>query len=56
MKPYNPFLIVGYHSPEFFCEREIETTTILDVLHNGRNVTFIDPRRMGKIGLIRHAF
>ena len=56
MKPTNPFLIVGYHSPEFFCDREEETSTILDALHNGRNVTLIAPRRMGKTGLIRHAF
>ena len=56
MKPNNPFLISGYYSPEFFCDREQETKTILDALHNGRNVTLIAPRRMGKTGLIRHAF
>ena len=56
MKPNNPFLISGYHSPEYFCDRETETETILDALHNGRNVTLIAPRRMGKAGLIRHAF
>lgn len=56
MKPNNPFLITGYHSPEFFCNREMETATILDALHNGRNVTLIAPRRMGKTGLIHHAF
>lgn len=56
MKPNNPFLIAGYHSPEFFCDRETETSTVLDALHNGRNVTLIAPRRMGKTGLIRHAF
>ena len=56
MKPNNPFLISGYYSPEFFCDREQETGTILDALHNGRNVTLIAPRRMGKTGLIRHAF
>ena len=56
MKPNNPFLISGYHSPEFFCDRETETDTILEALHNGRNVTLIAPRRMGKTGLIRHAF
>lgn len=49
-------MIVGYHSPEFFCDREMETTTIIDALHNGRNMTLIAPRRMGKTGLIRHAF
>ncbi len=56
MRPNNPFLISGYHSPEYFCDRESETVTILDALHNGRNVTMIAPRRMGKTGLIRHAF
>ncbi len=56
MKPHNPFLIAGYHSPEFFCDRKAETAAILDALGNGRNVTLIAPRRMGKTGLIRHAF
>lgn len=56
MKPNNPFLISGYYSPEFFCDREQETRVILEALHNGRNVTLIAPRRMGKTGLIRHAF
>jgi AAA+ ATPase superfamily predicted ATPase len=56
MKPNNPFLITGYNSPEYFCDRKNETTTIFDALHNGRNVTLIAPRRMGKTGLIRHAF
>ncbi len=55
MKPNNPFLITGYYSPEFFCDRKEETATILDALHNERNVTLIAPRRMGKTGLIRHA-
>lgn len=41
MKPNNPFLIAGYHSPEFFCDRKAETATILEALHNGRNVTLI---------------
>ena len=56
MKPNNPFLISGYHSPDYFCDRKRETTAILEALHNGRNLTLIAPRRMGKTGLIRHAF
>lgn len=56
MKPNNPFLISGYHSPEFFCDRNKETETILNALYNERNITLIAPRRMGKTGLIRHAF
>lgn len=56
LKPNNPFLIAGYHSPEYFCDREQETATIVDALHNGRNITLISPRRMGKSGLIHHTF
>ena len=56
MKPNNPFLIAGYHSPNYFCDREYETTTLVDALHNGRNVTLIAPRRIGKTGLIQHLF
>lgn len=32
----NPFLIVGYQGPEYFCDREKETEVILSALHNGR--------------------
>jgi AAA+ ATPase superfamily predicted ATPase len=56
MKPNNPFLISGYFSPEFFCDRRSETEAIMSALNNGRNITLMAPRRMGKTGLIRHAF
>ena len=56
MTPKNPFLITGYHSPEYFCDREPETTSITEALLNGRNLTLISPRRMGKTGLIHHVF
>ena len=42
----NPFLIVGYQGPEYFCDREKETEVILSALHNGRNITLVSPRRM----------
>jgi len=48
--PYNPFLIAGYYSPEFFCDRETETTKIISALENGRNISLISPRRFGKTG------
>jgi AAA+ ATPase superfamily predicted ATPase len=54
--PLNPFLLTGYVSPEYFCDREQETQKLISALHNGRNVTLISPRRMGKTGLIRHIF
>ena len=56
MKRKNPFLISGYDSPEYFCDREKETATILSALNNGRNITLVSPRRMGKTGLIKHVF
>lgn len=56
MTPKNPFLISGYYSPEYFCDREQETKKIMNALYNGRNITLIAPRRIGKTGLIHHTF
>ena len=52
----NPFLISGYESPVYFCDRKEETTDLMETLNNGRNVTLTSPRRMGKTGLIKHVF
>lgn len=53
---HNPFLIYGYESPEYFCDRKEETATLISALCNGRNVTLMAPRRIGKTGLIMNAF
>ncbi|MFI3296177.1 MAG: hypothetical protein R3Y59_00955 [bacterium] len=37
----NPFLITGYHSPKYFCDRKLESNKIIDALHNGRNITLV---------------
>lgn len=55
-QPINPFLLSGYMSAEFFCDRKEETKELISALKNGRNITLISPRRMGKTGLLRHAF
>lgn len=55
MKP-NPFLISGYISPEYFCDREKETETVSEAIRNGRHLTIFSPRRIGKTGLIKHVF
>lgn len=52
----NPFLIVGYQGPKYFCDRRTETETLIAALKNGRNITLISPRRMGKTGLIKNTF
>ena len=56
MKLKNPFVISGYESPAYFCDREVETGNLLRYVLNGRNVAVISTRRMGKTGLIRHCF
>ncbi len=55
-QPHNPFLVVGYFSPRYFCDRELESNKIISALNNGRNITLISPRRYGKTGLIHHVF
>lgn len=52
----NPFLIYGYAGPEYFCDRQEETEHLISALRNGRNVTLMSPRRMGKTGLIQNVF
>jgi len=52
----NPFIISGYISPDYFCDRERETDMIMEAARNGRHLTIYSPRRIGKTGLIRHVF
>ena len=50
----NPFIIIGYAGPEFFCDREKETNRIVNAMKNQRNLTLSSIRKMGKTGLIHH--
>ncbi len=52
----NPFIIYGYTSAEYFCDRKEEVNKILSAIDNGRNITLLSLRRMGKTGLIYHVF
>jgi uncharacterized protein len=52
----NPFIIYGYTSSEYFCNRKAEVDKIISALDNGRNITLLSLRRMGKTGLIYHVF
>jgi AAA+ ATPase superfamily predicted ATPase len=56
MSTTNPFLIAGYISPEYFCDREKETQKILSAIDNRRNITLLSLRRIGKTGLIKNVF
>ncbi len=55
-KPKNPFVNQGYVSPEYFCDRKDETERMINHFENGRNITLVAPRRIGKTGLIKHLF
>jgi Predicted ATPase (AAA+ superfamily) len=52
----NPFIITGYLSPEYFCDRRMETAAMMANIENGRNTALISERRMGKTGLIEHVY
>lgn len=55
-KNENPFVYEGYEGPEYFCDRIEETETVIADLKNGRNLTLVSPRKIGKTGLIHHVF
>jgi len=52
----NPFLLKGYLSAEYFCDRKKETADLMRSITNDNNVVLVSPRRMGKTGLIEHCF
>jgi len=52
----NPFLVTGYVSAKYFCDREKETAELIRKVTNGNNLVLSSPRRMGKTGLIEHCF
>lgn len=52
----NPFSLDAYISKELFCDRKKEVEDLYQACMNGRNVTLISHRRMGKTGLIYRFF
>ena len=50
----NPFQIIHYKGPQYFCDREQETKELTTAILNGRSVTLFSIRRIGKTGLIHH--
>jgi hypothetical protein len=55
-KKKNPFILKGYVSKEFFCDRQKEVKQLFDNMQNGIDTTLISARRMGKTGLIFRFF
>lgn len=56
MNALNPFSVVSYMGKDYFCDRVAEIQSLVQALQNGRNITLVSPRRMGKTGLIHHLF
>lgn len=52
----NPFLVKGYKSPEYFCNRESEIQKIIFSVKNQQDMTLFALRRIGKSALIHHVF
>ncbi len=52
----NPFILYGYESEKYFCDRKSETAELKRLLVNGNNVALMVPRRIGKTGLIQNLF
>lgn len=51
--PNNPFLLLGYHSRTYFCNRNSEINWLEDNLRNGRNSVLYSLRRLGKTAMIQ---
>ena len=52
----NPFILYGYESDKYFCDRKAETQELKRLVTNGNHVALIAPRRIGKTGLIENLF
>ena len=52
----NPFVLSGYHSPAYFCNRETELAWLQDQFDNERNAVIHSWRRIGKTALLKHFF
>ena len=55
-KPSNPFIVSGYHSPAYFCNRKEELSWLREEFTNERNTVIYSWRRMGKTALVKHFF
>jgi AAA+ ATPase superfamily predicted ATPase len=53
-EPSNPFITTGYQGSAYFCDRENETSALLENITNDRSTILTSIRRIGKTGLIRH--
>ncbi|MBI5325236.1 MAG: ATP-binding protein [Ignavibacteriae bacterium] len=53
MEIENPFLITGYVSPEYFCDREEEIKLLTSRIADSTHTALFSPRRLGKTALLQ---
>lgn len=53
-KLLNPFPIATYQGAEYFCDRQKETSQLINQIQAGNSTTLIAIRRIGKTGLLQH--
>lgn len=53
-KPVNPFFTGASIPDAYFCDREQETSQLISLVENGKNVVLMSQRRIGKSSLINH--
>lgn len=53
-KPSTPFPTTGYFGPDYFCDRENETLSLLNNIKGKQSTTLTAIRRLGKTSLIKH--
>lgn len=51
--PNNPFLLIGYHSKRYFCNRTTEVEWLQDNVANERNSVLYSWRRLGKTAVVQ---
>jgi hypothetical protein len=44
----NPFLTDAYYTPEYFCDRENETKTLLKHIENRQHTVFLHKEELAK--------
>ena len=54
IEPTTPFPVTGYFGPNYFCDREKETESLISNVKGGLSTTLVAIRRIGKTGLIKH--
>ena len=52
----NPFVLIGDIPPQYFCDRQQETTRLVQGILGGENICLVSERRMGKSRLVKHCY